>query len=304
MDINLKESPVVFKEAEHEYWLGEKQLSGVTGILHAMLFADKYKGIPQAVLDKAAERGHNIHNDCYRVDSPFGFEPEYRESSNFLKILKENNLKSLAYEYVVSDEERIASAIDCVFLQKRSIILADIKTTTELDEDYVGWQLSVYAWLFEKINGIKVKALYGVWLRGEAYRFVPVKRHSVKEVEKLISDYFAGIRYEVKEDKKETPLPERYEAMKEELLELYRQKDEIDSKIEELRSCLLTDMEHDDVPTYKSDWITVSYTAAKDSVKFDEKAFKAAHEDLYKEFSTINKHTDASVRITIKKNNK
>ena len=303
MDIKLKDSPVVFKEAEHEYWLGDKQLSGVTGILHTMLFADKYKGIPQAVLDKAAERGHNIHNDCYRVDSPFGFEPEYKESANFLKILKENGLKSLAYEYIVSDDERIASAIDCVFLQKRSVILADIKTTSELDEEYVGWQLSVYAWLFEKINGIKVKALYGVWLRGDEYKFVPVKRHSTAEVEKLIADYFAGVRYEVKEEKKDAPLPDKYEALKEELLELYRQKDEIDFKIDELRSCLLTDMEHDDVPTYKSDWITVSYVAAKDSVEFDKKAFKAAHEDLYKEFSTINKHTDASVRITIKKNN-
>ena len=57
----LKHCEVVFDEERHTYTLNGKPLMGITGILHKYIFPDKYSNIPQAILDRAAERGHEIH---------------------------------------------------------------------------------------------------------------------------------------------------------------------------------------------------------------------------------------------------
>ena len=55
--ITLNKSQVVFSELDHTYTLDGKSLSGVTSILNRQLFADKYSGISDEVLNKAAEYG-------------------------------------------------------------------------------------------------------------------------------------------------------------------------------------------------------------------------------------------------------
>ena len=65
---SLYESPVVFNPEHHTYDLNGHQLSGVTPII-AWLFPDTYKGIPQSVLDNAANYGKMIHSKCELFDS-------------------------------------------------------------------------------------------------------------------------------------------------------------------------------------------------------------------------------------------
>ena len=52
--IELKNSGVFFNEEAHEYWLGDKQLSGITGMLQRQLFPDEFNGISEATLNAAA----------------------------------------------------------------------------------------------------------------------------------------------------------------------------------------------------------------------------------------------------------
>ena len=59
--LQLTKSKVVFNQEEHTYHLGDKELKGVTGMLSAMLFKDKYAGIDEAVLKKAAAYGSGVH---------------------------------------------------------------------------------------------------------------------------------------------------------------------------------------------------------------------------------------------------
>ena len=68
MNFDLKESPVVFNQEHHTYDLNGHELSGVTPII-AWLFPDTYKGIPQSVLDAAADYGTLIHEKCELLDS-------------------------------------------------------------------------------------------------------------------------------------------------------------------------------------------------------------------------------------------
>lgn len=164
--IELKQSDVIFNEVDHTYTYLGSFLSGVTSLLHRTLFADKYKGISAEVLAKAAAYGHNIHEQIELVDT-LGVESQTLAVQAYLQMKEELHLTTLANEYLVSDEQYIASSIDIVF---DDLTLADIKTTSRLDMEYLSWQLSMYAYLFEMQNpGLKVPRLLAIWLPKPQY---------------------------------------------------------------------------------------------------------------------------------------
>ena len=51
-DLALNNCGVILTE-DHEYWLGDKRLTGITGIISRQLFPDKYKAVPEKVLKAA-----------------------------------------------------------------------------------------------------------------------------------------------------------------------------------------------------------------------------------------------------------
>jgi hypothetical protein len=164
--VELVKSAVVFDELAHTYMYMGANLSGITSLLHRTLFADKYNGISPEVLAKAAEYGHNIHEQIEIVDS-LGVESDHPSVQDYCRMKKENNLVPLVNEYLVSDEKAYASSIDIVF---DDFTLADIKTTSRLDMEYLSWQLSIYAYLFEMQNpGLKVPRLLAIWLPKPRY---------------------------------------------------------------------------------------------------------------------------------------
>lgn len=136
--IELVKSAVVFNEENHTYLLGDKLLQGITGMISRQLFPNKYKDIPEFILKRAAEKGSRIHAQCQFVDST-GFTPESIEAENYLKERTNAGYKAFANEYTVSDNEHFASNIDCVWEKDERISLGDIKTTANLDLEYLSW---------------------------------------------------------------------------------------------------------------------------------------------------------------------
>lgn len=185
--IQLKQSPVIFNEVDHTYNYLGSSLSGVTSLLHRTLFANKYSGISQAVLAKAAEYGHNIHEQIELVDT-LGVESTTPAVLAYLQMKADLGLTTLANEYLVSDESYIASSIDIIF---DDLTLADIKTTSRLDMEYLSWQLSIYAYLFEMQNpGLKVPRLLAIWLPKPQYgkpNIIEVPRKSNDAIKVLIA---------------------------------------------------------------------------------------------------------------------
>lgn len=183
----LKKSNVIFDELAHTYdYMGQK-LSGVTSILHRTLFANKYNGISAEVLARAADYGHNIHEQIELVDS-LGVESDHPAVIDYCRMKKENNLTTLVNEYLVSDEIAYASSIDIVF---DDLTLADIKCTSKLDLEYLSWQLSIYAYLFEMQNpSLRVPRLLAIWLPKPRYgrsMLVEVPRKSMDAIKILLA---------------------------------------------------------------------------------------------------------------------
>lgn len=194
--IELKyNSQVDFFESEHLYMTKEGNiLTGVTSILSKTIFKDKYSNIPDYILKNAASYGTMVHAKCEEHDI-FGGS-DIIEVDNYMKIKEENNLTSIENEYLISDNTRVATMIDVIFKSiGNNVHLADIKTTSKLDEEYLSWQLSICAWLFEIQNhDVNVDKLFGIWLRKEKYKLIEVERKKNNKIEELLNNYFDNIK--------------------------------------------------------------------------------------------------------------
>lgn len=301
--IELVKSSVVFNEENHTYFLGEKQLSGITGMIKRQLFPDKYKDVPQFVLDRAAERGTKVHHECQFADVT-GFEPECQEAINYLMIRTGAGYAALDNEYTVSDEEHFASNIDCVWEKDGKIALADIKTTYKADIDYLEWQLSIYAYLFELQNpGLNVDCLYGVWLYNEKYELIPLKRKSDDEVKKLMQCEVEGKSYLETDTALEWKKDELMLVPKDVInkyLEAVSEIERIQPFVDGFKDTLKRAMIEHNVKAWDTGKLKATITPAGIKKTFDTKRFQSDHPELYKQYIKETE-TAASIRITLRK---
>lgn len=217
--INLNVPKVTFIEESHQYFIGKKELKGVTGTLIKKAFPDTYKNIPEAVLKKAAERGGLIHNTfetfCSIFDADIKKYPNPTEELQaFHSMLVAYDLHYVASEYLVTDGENFASAIDGVFSDNEgNIYLVDYKTTATLHYDNVSLQLSIYAKWFEEQNpDLKVKEIVCMWFKNGQSKFQPLPRVADYQIDDLINAYLADdTDYQYKVE-----VPEQFSALEQE----------------------------------------------------------------------------------------
>ena len=109
---DLVTSGVRFDERTHTYDFNGKPLRGVTPIVE-WVFPRTYEGIPEHVLHRAAEYGSAVHKACELFDDCGVTMADYAdEVARYDALCKENGLKPIVSEYLVSDEQDIASSID------------------------------------------------------------------------------------------------------------------------------------------------------------------------------------------------
>lgn len=294
---HLNEIPVVFNQEQHKYYDKRtgRELKGITSTLLKRLFPDKYKDVPQYVLQRAAERGSVVHEDIELTET-LGTDPSTKEGRNYLRLREENGLAFLASEHLVSDMEHYASSIDLVFDVEDGVVdLADIKTTRKFDRESVSWQLSIYAYMLELNNPkVRVRKLYGIWLRGDIHELIEVDRHLNSEVKALIE---ADI-----EDKDYDYSPEFPSYITENEQSLYSLAKRIHDLTEEYDAVKLEIQkgmsEHGD-KTFDLGNMVVTLVAPSIRTSFDSKKFKTDHEDLYDEYTKVSK-TKESLKVTLR----
>lgn len=301
--IELVKSSVVFNEGNHTYFLGDKQLSGITGMIKRQLFPDKYKEVPQHILERAAERGTRVHHECQFVDIT-GFEPESQEAMNYLFIRTGAGYNALANEHTVSDEEYFASNIDCVWEKDGKIALADIKTTYSPDKAYLEWQLSIYAYLFEMQNpNLKVDRLFGVWLYNDKSELIPLERKSDDEVKRLLQCEIEGTRYldtETALEHKQDEVQLLPKDVINKYLEAVAEVERIQSFIDGFKGSLKRAMIEHDIKSWDTACLKATITPAGTKKAFDSKRFQSDCPELYKQYIKETE-TAASIRITLRK---
>lgn len=279
----LVESKVEFDEENHIYWLNDIELSGITSILSKYLFPDMYSDVPKHILEAAAARGSKIHKEVEIYDN-LGIMGESQECKNYAKLKSDNRLNSLQCEYLISDNENFATMIDKVFEVEENLVdLGDVKTTYKLKEDYLSWQLSINAYLFELQNpGVKVRNLYGIWLRGDIAKIVPIMRVPDDEVERLLHAAANNLFWAPKDrEEKEENMLQRIADIEQIMIEAKTAIDAHKEEYETLRKGLLNIMESKGIKKWETDKVVVTYKAPSTRSTVDSKSLQKEYPDIY-----------------------
>lgn len=299
--MKLVKSKVRFDEEQHRYFLGEKELSGITGTLIKKAFPDTYKGIPDAVLAKAAERGSVVHQNLELFDticnSDVNIMPSVLpEVKDYNEMLISYGLHHVDSEYLVTDNENFASAIDKVLADDEgNIYLADIKNTATLHYDNVSLQLSIYAKWFEEQNpDLKVKEIVCMWFKNGQSKFQPLPRVADYQIDDLIAAYLADdAEYQYKVE-----VPEQFSALEQEFRLITARVDALKIKQDELKEKIMKMMEENKQKSVKTQFASYSYVAATTKKTFDTKLFKDTEPDHYEHYLKETT-TKPSIRIKI-----
>ena len=324
--VKLNKSGVVFDASTHTYSTmieGERPHifpRSVTGIIRDNLFADEYKGVDKVTLAKAADYGTKVHEEVELYER-MGIELMSDEAKEIVNMRLRKRYHWLESEYFVSDNDYVAGSIDCVWesmATKGSLALADIKTTYNYNEEYVTWQLSIYAYLFELQNpGLKIDKLFCCWTKkkkvsGEERFFhecYELKRKPVAEEKALIEADKARRSGEVATA--EPPLAEKADVPAlldkdaiEAFIDIKEKYEAAKEAYDELTTRMRALMREKGMKTFDGGRLRLTYTEASERMEsvsvFDEAAFRKENPELYAKYVKETKKTkNTNERLTV-----
>lgn len=294
---------VTFDPILHEYWMGDKQLIGLTSLLKKHgLSPSEYAVTDPHVLENAAERGTQFHQRLEDYDN-YGtvtlpviltnLDGERFDYTGAFNEYRNLGLNVIASEYLVTDGKVVATFIDKVVqVGENEVDIDDVKTTSKVHTESVSWQCSVGAYLFEKQNpGIKVRKIHCIHGRDNHTKYIELPRVPDEEIEKLLKSEREGAIYL---DMRETPnaglildaneLTE-YLSLSEQISALKASLDAIQAKQKELSGKVLDYMLENNLSELDSEGgkFTVRKGGTRTSV--DSAKLKEQCPDVYEKFS-------------------
>ncbi|MBQ0142816.1 MAG: PD-(D/E)XK nuclease family protein [Prevotellaceae bacterium] len=286
--IELINNGVLFKEEEHEYWLGDKQLFGVTGAIQRQVAGHEYDDCPEYLIKKAGEYGTSVHKSIERLINDFEHDGTV-ETEDFRNLTADLNIE--ASEYNVSDMEYYASNIDLVCrLSDAEFSLYDVKTysNAKLNKAQMTkarYQLSIYAYLFELQNkGARVSELYVIHLCNKTKKdgslnhiaeLVPIERIPTDICKALLEADRNGEQFQ-----NPYALPKEVESKCKRIIKLIQTKKEAEEELNFIKKDILETMLFLDVNNWKGEGISFTRTADSTRSSFDLASFKKAYPDL------------------------
>ena len=286
--IELKDSGVFFNKERHEYWLGNRQLSGITGMLQRQLFPDEFNNVPEEAIKEAARYGTEVHESIEAFDSSW-INDGTQEVLDYIGLCQENNLVHERSEYTVTDGENWASNIDKVYRSSDDTFsLGDIKTYGTMTPDKLEkarWQLSIYAYFLELQNkDAKVGNLFILHIRNKAKQdgtfdhirnIMPVERIPSDICKELLDTDLQG-----KQFINPYSIPEKYRRQEDYIRQLIQTKDDVEEKLKILKSEILEDMESKGVKTWDTGTMRLTRKLPTTRLSFNSTQFKADHPEL------------------------
>ena len=179
---------IEYIDEEHIYLCNGVIIPSVSQIL-SKIFKDKYKDIPKEILQRKATYGSIIHNYIEQYENGvITLQLDYIQEASFnqyLRLKDKHNIEVLEQEKIVNYKDIYAGRFDLIANVNGEHCLCDIKTTAQLDKEYISWQLSLY----EYAIGSKFDKLYAIWLpKKELGKLVEIERKSKKEIKKLLEE--------------------------------------------------------------------------------------------------------------------
>lgn len=322
----MRRSEVYFDERSHTYWRGEQQLSGITSLIHDVLrvgiYPDADEYVRQVTIPQAGYYGHCVHQ-CIQTYDTLGVEvteypsitidtldygvrttPQHdvsKELASYLKARSRRRCDVAASEFLV-DYGMYASSIDSVWTTKGGkVYLVDFKTNNLTAypggksglKEYLSWQLSCYAVMFERQTGLKVEGLLGLWLRGDKSQLWVIERKPDAQVLSLL-DTTATLcddgTFTYFNPDMQAPLPAEVVpgsdalAVPVDVVNTIARLLEYEQQAKELKEQLRTMMEEAGVKKWECDRFTATIGTGGTTTTFDKNKFIEDYPDLAEQY--------------------
>ena len=185
------------------------------------------------------------------------------------------------------------------------VAIADVKTTYELDKEYVSWQTSIYKYLFERQNpGIKVGGLLALWLPKNDNQlskagFFFVDDKGSEAVEALLEAEKRGEQYvHVVAPKGEQHVILASDAI-DEMVEANRLMNYYKDVLEKYKNEAIEAMLKYGVKSFDAGKVKMTLVPGGKTVRFDSTGFKKDQPELYAQYLKESVTKD-SIRVTIR----
>ena len=181
---------IEFYEDKHQYVVDGICLPSITQLL-TKIFPNKYKDVPDWMLQSAAEKGTMVHKAIQDYCEK-GIESDLPELYNF-KFLKKrygfdviNNERPVVLE--IAGIPVAAGTYDMEIGMNGQIGGCDIKRTAKLDFTYLKYQLNLYREAVKQTYGREWQFLRALHLRDDVRKFIeiPIDEKVIQEIGELI----------------------------------------------------------------------------------------------------------------------
>lgn len=285
--IELKQCSVVFNPDDHTYYLPEKDkyLSGITSLLDRQLFTTTYDGVPEAILEQAAQYGSSVHASIEDFDMRWENDGTL-EVKDYISLCNEHSLVHEESEYLITDGENYASMIDKVYrVDEITFDIGDVKTYGVMTADKLEktkWQLSIYAYLFELQNKkAKVRNLFILHIRNKAKKdgsfdhisnYIPVQRIPTEIVKELLLADSQGEQFQ-----NPYSIPGDIASQESTIRKLIQDKSAIETKLNSIKTRILSLMEAQDIKTWATETMKITRKLPTTRSSFSLADFKEAN---------------------------
>ena len=177
----------------HTYLVDGIIVPSITQILK-IKFKNKYSGVDQKVLNRASERGTEVHEAIEKLCKT-GEAEDLKEVKNFIFLQKQYKFNTIDNEVpiiLVREETPVgAGRLDLVLEENNELGLGDIKRTSVLDKEYLAYQLNLYRIGYQQCYDKEIKFLKGLHLREDVRKYINIPINE-KLAQKLVEEDIGG----------------------------------------------------------------------------------------------------------------
>lgn len=187
-----KKRQIEFLDDVHTYVCDGVIIPSVSELIR-FKFPDAYKGIPEKVLRRKADYGTKVHRlveDFVRGDTTMEEIQKKRIDPNIKIAVEQFEILRKTWAFAIKDMEQIVcwDGKYCGTYDLRTLddVIIDLKTTAEIHEEWLRWQLGLYY----MAAGIKREFGFVLWLpKGKMGQVKQINVATYEECEKLVKDY-------------------------------------------------------------------------------------------------------------------
>jgi len=182
----------------HTYIFNGVILPSITQILKTK-FGNKYNGVSKEILNKASQRGTEVHKAIEDYER-FNIEnKECKELRNYKFLKKQFKFNCIDNEVPIVlflDGKPIsAGRIDLILEENGNVGIGDIKRTSVFDKEYVAYQTNLYRIGYQQTYGIEITFLKGLHLRNDVRKYINLPINETVSLE-LVNQFLEDLKNE------------------------------------------------------------------------------------------------------------